>query len=78
MGWYDDGGLPDAAFTEDELAAGVQHLARGDDRSYFDDEYEAQEPVTFVTFQKAIAWAKNNPGRAIIRSQDGSGFVIKE
>ena len=28
----DDNGLPDAAFTEDELAAGVQHLARGHDR----------------------------------------------
>lgn len=25
----DDGGLPDAAFTETELAAGVQHIMRG-------------------------------------------------
>lgn len=24
----DDDGLPDAAFTEDELAAGVQHIMR--------------------------------------------------
>lgn len=26
--WDDDDGLPDEAFTEDELAAGVQHIAR--------------------------------------------------
>lgn len=28
VGWDDDDGLPDAAFTEDELAAGVQHIVR--------------------------------------------------
>ncbi len=38
----DDDGLPDAAFTEDELAAGVQHLARGHDRGYL-AEYLAEE-----------------------------------
>jgi hypothetical protein len=27
----DDGGLPDGAFTEDELAAGVQHIMRTGD-----------------------------------------------
>jgi hypothetical protein len=29
--WDDDDGLPDAAFTEDELAAGVQHIMRTGD-----------------------------------------------
>lgn len=35
LGWNDDEdddeGLPDAAFTEDELAAGVQHIMRTGD-----------------------------------------------
>lgn len=34
----DDHGLPDGAFTEDELAAGIQYLARGTDRGYLDDD----------------------------------------
>ena len=46
--FYDeDHGLPDGAFTEDELAAGVQHLARGHDRGYLDDhddDFEDFEP----------------------------------
>lgn len=31
MNSWDDDGLPDAAFTEDELAAGVQHIVRTGD-----------------------------------------------
>lgn len=31
----------------------------------------------FSSFQDALAWAKANPGKTIIRSPDGVGFIEK-
>lgn len=31
----------------------------------------------FDTFEKAISWAKENPGKTITRSPDGNGFIEK-
>lgn len=84
MSFYDDedDDLPDGAFTEDELAAGIQYLARGTDRGYLDDDDSedfrpTREPSYFRTFHEAVAWAKNNPGKTIIRAPDGKGFIKK-
>lgn len=78
----DDHGLPDGAFTEDELAAGIQYLARGIDRGYLDDDdledsRQTREPSYFKTYQEATAWAKNNPGKAFTKSPDGNGYIVK-
>lgn len=32
----------------------------------------------FKTYEKAISFAKENPGKAITRSPDGKGFIIKK
>lgn len=32
----------------------------------------------FETSDKAIAWAKKNPGRVITRSPDGNGFIAEK
>lgn len=32
----------------------------------------------FETFEKAISWAKVNPGKKITRSPDGKGFIAKK
>jgi hypothetical protein len=34
-------------------------------------------PVRFETYDDALDWARQNPGRPITRSSDGSGFVAK-
>ncbi|EJC0159876.1 TPA: hypothetical protein NWA23_004187 [Escherichia coli] len=31
----------------------------------------------FSSFQDALAWAKANPGKTIVRSPDGVGFIEK-
>ena len=31
----------------------------------------------FQSFEEAIAWARNNPGRAIVRSPTGNGYIEK-
>ena len=84
MSFYDDedDDLPDGAFTENELAAGIQYLARGTDRGYLDDDdledfRPTREPSYFKTSQEATAWAKNNPGRAFTKSPDGNGYIVK-
>jgi hypothetical protein len=71
----DDQGLPDAAFTEDELAAGVQHLARGDS-SHSNSSNQSSQTIVFQTFQEAKEWAKNNPGNTITRCQNQQGFMV--
>ena len=45
----------------------------------FSDEYKLElEHVfeTFETFQEAMTWARNNPGRVITRSPVGNGYII--
>jgi hypothetical protein len=88
----DDEGLPDAAFTETELAAGVQHIMRTGDPSatssnrrisanrdgdpFIADSYEIQ-PLRFETFAQARAWAQANPGGTFKRTGDGQAFEVK-
>lgn len=43
----------------------------------FDDESYDNQKMWFSTFQEALAWTKSNPGKAIVRSPDGEGFVEK-
>jgi len=31
----------------------------------------------FETYDEAVSWAKENPGRTITRSPDGNGFITK-
>ena len=85
--WDDDDGMPDAAFTEDELKAGVQHIMR----SGRADACSSQVPqrfqpapaqvgrdvLRFETYEQAQVWAKANPGRAFTRAADGHGFEAK-
>ena len=88
---YDDG-LPDAAFTETELAAGVQHIMRtGDPNATSSDRRISGnssgylfiagswdlQPLRFETFAQARAWAQANPGGAFKRTGDGQGFEVK-
>ncbi|SHO51395.1 leucine-rich repeat domain-containing protein [Desulfopila aestuarii] len=74
-------GFPNEAFTEDEIAAGIHHAVRD---GYFpgDKEQISKEAVKqqlyFTTFKEATEWAKNNPGKAIVRSPNGRGFVEKD
>lgn len=35
------------------------------------------EKNLFDTYEKAISWAKENPGKAITRSADGKSFTVK-
>jgi hypothetical protein len=37
-----------------------------------------QPPTKFHNFQEAKKWAKENPGRAITKSPDGNGYIIKD
>lgn len=39
---------------------------------FYDEKISA-----FDTFQDAMTWAKNNPGKAIARSPDGIGYIKK-
>lgn len=38
---------------------------------------EFDEPNHFETFEDAKAWAKENPGKTIVRSPDGKGYIKK-
>lgn len=44
-----------------------------------DSDKRPQADITkFHTFQDAIAWSKENPGRSITKSPDGNGYIIKD
>lgn len=89
----DDDGLPDAAFTQGELDAGVQHIMRSKRADAFqirrsthnldEDRRESlstqlpSDTLKFATFAHAQAWAKANPGCVFSRATDGEGFVGK-
>ncbi|WP_418319954.1 hypothetical protein [Piscinibacter sakaiensis] len=84
----DDDGLPDDAFTETELKAGVQHLMRSkprhpsqsphanDDRQLSTGSDQTLPQMRFTTFPEAVAWSQSHPGHAFTRSPDGQGFVL--
>ena len=61
MGGHDEDGLPN--FMSEP--------------GFADDLHVANDPDYFETFQEAMAWAKENPGRAIARSSDGYGYIVK-
>jgi len=62
--WFDDDddGLPNAAFTESELSAGIHNLARG---CRIEENWWQYE--RFWSFRDASEWAKQVPGRSIKR-----------
>ena len=45
------------------------------DDTYVSSDYK--DPDYFETFEDAMIWAKRNPGKIIIRSKDGNGYVKK-
>ena len=58
---------------------GYGFLVEGDIPSNWgSDNSSSKEPDYFETFSEALGWAKNNPGKAITRSHDGSGYIIKK
>lgn len=83
----DDMGLPDAALTQDELDAGVQHIMRSGyagspgPRSSIENRGALFTPqfntLHFPTYELAQAWAKANPGNAFSRAANGFGFEAK-
>jgi len=62
MGGHDEDGLPNFM----------------NEPGFADDDYEPKEPNLFNTYKEASTWAKNNPGRAITRSLNGQGFIVKK
>ena len=46
---------------------------------YFRDERQKAKnsKKEFSSFQDALVWAKANPGKTIVRSPDGVGFIEK-
>lgn len=45
------------------------------------DEYDRADPLEtniFHTYEAAKAWAKNNPGKSIVRNSNGHGYVVKD
>ncbi len=45
---------------------------------YFrEDRRKTKNSKKFSSFQDALVWAKANPGKTIIRSPDGVGFIEK-
>lgn len=83
-----DDGLPDEAFTEEELRAGVQHIMRSGGASRHtieeDEDYASvsggtseshTQELRFNTFAEASAWAKDHPGKPFTRCPDGRGFL---
>lgn len=84
----EDDGLPDEAFTETELAAGVQHIVRSGNRDALarwrtvPSHPSATSPALspgkaprFDTFAQARSWARANPGVSFASDIDGQGFV---
>lgn len=87
-----ENGLPDAAFTEDELTSGVQHIVRTGNPNAtssqsgkpYDDVHidnkitdNSNAPAHFKTFAQALAWSKENPGKSFTRAANGIGFEAK-
>jgi Leucine-rich repeat (LRR) protein len=62
MGGHDEDGLPNFMSAP----------------GFADDEYKLKEFGYFETFQEAVAWAKNNPNQAIMRSPIGDGYIKKK
>jgi len=63
MGGHDEDGLPN--FMSKPGFSDAEYIIK-EEHHYFD------------TFQKAMAWGKNNPGQAIIRAPDGKGYILKK
>ena len=62
MGGHDEDGLPNFMSKP----------------GFADDSFhEKKYPDYFETFQDATAWAKCNPGRGVIRSPDGNGYIAR-
>jgi len=62
MGGHDDDGLPNFMSAQ----------------GFSDDSYSVKKNSDyFETFEKAMTWAKNNPGKTITRASDGDGYIRK-
>lgn len=63
--------------------ANIDSIINGINRNYFREQRQTRNEKstssknTFPSFQAAITWAKENPGRAITRSPDGIGYIEK-
>jgi hypothetical protein len=68
-----------STYEIDEEGKHKRHsLARLRDRKDEANIQKNHEPEHFSTFEEAIDWAKNNPGRTITKSPSGNGFIIKK
>jgi len=47
-----------------------------DDLDY-DNDFNADSESYFKTFEEAMSWSKNNPGKTFTRSPNGKGFIKK-
>jgi len=65
-GWNEDTGLPNFMNNWDN---------EGNPRNYYVEE--EKDEIFFSTFDEAKTWAKNNIGKAFVRSKCGLGFVPK-
>ena len=85
--WDEDDGLPDAAFTKNELEAGVQHIMRSGRDGGRESQPQQMLPTLtaqlndnvlhFATYPEAQTWAKTNPGSTFTRAVDGNGYEAK-
>ncbi|HGV3466401.1 TPA: hypothetical protein ACNGY5_001075 [Klebsiella michiganensis] len=65
----------------DLLAWRAARYLKGDLRGLNSDDENAEQHSScsaFSNFQEAKIWALKNPGRVILRSPDGVGFVVKK
>lgn len=59
--------------------ADVVAIINGYNREYLQEERRSRlnSKREFNSFKEAVAWAKANPGKCIVRAPDGIGFIEK-
>ena len=66
---------------ERTFGAGADAVAiiNGYNREYLQEERRSRlnSKREFASFEEAVAWAKANPGKSIVRAPDGIGFIEK-
>lgn len=59
--------------------ANFDAIINGYNREYLQEvgEKKTSSKMAFASFKDAVAWAKSNPGKSIMRAPDGQGFIEK-
>jgi len=63
--------------------ASIESIINGINSTHVRDRHQQRRENTapskhkFSSFQEALAWAKSNPGKTIIRASNGAEFIEK-